>query len=141
MEMITLEYCPLINKAEYHSSYNIGERLIAISMDNIPVRGAVQYKYVVMVWDKVSKKPVYFITSESSPFNKGLQFLGVFEEGPFTHGNLGASDIWKNQDSFIAEAFDIIEEKFEEKILEIKSENDIKKSKEILECWLNHRLR
>jgi hypothetical protein len=110
-------------------------------MNNIPVIGAVQYKYVMMVWDKVLKKPVYFVTSESSSFDKNLQFLGVFEEGPFAHANLGASDLWKNQDSFIAEALEIIKGEFEEETLEIKSENEIKKNKEILEFWLDHRLK
>ena len=138
--MITVEYYPLINKAEYHSSFAIGEKLIAISIDNIPKGGAVQYKYIVMVWDKLSKKPIYFITSESSSFNKGLQFLGIFEDGPFAHSNLGNSDLWKNQNSFISKALDIIEEEFEEKTVEIKYENDIKQSKEILESWLDDKI-
>ena len=135
--MITLEYYPLIKKAEYHSSYTIGERLIAISMDNIPRRRTVHYKYIVMIWDKYLKEAIYFIASESNSFNKEVQFLGVFGDEFSTHINLGASDLWKDQNSFITEAINIVERKFEKKALEIKSENEMGKSKKILEFWID----
>ena len=82
-------------------------------MTQIVAAGAIQYQYMVVVYDN-DNEPCLFVASEvnsmAKAFGGGSHFLGVFPGDG--HSNMGDSNDWADQDKFFARASEIVRNHF-----------------------------
>lgn len=107
-----MNYIPMIASANSRTHYTLG-KYTAILFDKIRSAGAVEYKFVLAVFDEQTKSPCLFVASEVNStvkeFGGGSHFLGVFPG--HGHENMGASDDWADIDKFTIRALAVVQER------------------------------
>lgn len=107
-----MKYAPVIKSAKPKNQFQIGKHT-AILLGDIERAGAVEYQYIMVVYDD-TWKPCYFVASEvnsmAKSFGGGSHFLGLFDGNG--HANCGTSDDWADEAKFTAEALRIVKAKF-----------------------------
>jgi hypothetical protein len=82
--------------------------------DKIESAGAVEYAFLLGVFDDNTKQPVYFIASEvnamAAAIGGGSHYLGVFDGSG--HANCGSSDDWGDPRKFFPKALAMAQERF-----------------------------
>lgn len=101
-----MKYMPPIESMNPIARVVLDDKHEAQLFDNIKSAGSVHYKFLLIVFDDDTKRPVYIVASEVNEeaelFGNGSHYLGVFDES--AHITLDASDGWGDQDIFFAEA-------------------------------------
>ena len=109
-----MKYMPRVESMNRVAGAPLGADHTAVLFDQIKSAGAVQYAFLVAVFDNQRKQPVYFVASEvnsmAQTLGGGSHYLGVFDEDG--HANLGASDEWGDPNRFFPEALRIASEQF-----------------------------
>jgi hypothetical protein len=76
--------------------------------------GPVKYEYLLGIFDKITRQPVYFVSSEvnamAALLGGGSHALCVFDDDG--HANMGFSDNWADESAFFAEAGRLARERF-----------------------------
>jgi hypothetical protein len=110
----TVNYMPLVESMNRVAAAPLGDKHTALLFDTIKSAGAVQYTFLLGVFDNETQKPVYFVASEvnatAAVFAGGSHFLGVFDGTG--HANLGSSDDWADPRKFFPEAIRLAAERF-----------------------------
>ncbi len=106
-------YMPSIKEAKPLERIRLGAYDL-VFLGEIESVGAIQYKYILVVYNVGDKKPIYFVSSEANALagelGGGSHFLCAFEgEG---HVNFGCSDEWADYDTFADRALRMVKEKF-----------------------------
>jgi hypothetical protein len=108
-----MNYAPVIKSAKPKQRFPIGKHM-AVLLSDIEQAGAVQYRYIMAVFDGDTHNPCFFVASEVNSMAKtlggGSHFLGLFDGDG--HANCGTSDDWGDEAKFTAEALRIIRAKF-----------------------------
>jgi hypothetical protein len=109
-----VKYLPRVESMNRVTGAPLGEAHTVVLFDNIKSAGALQYAFLVGVFDNATKSPVYFVSSEvnttAATFGGGSHFLCIFDgEG---HSNLGSSDDWGDAKKFFPKALKIAEAQF-----------------------------
>lgn len=108
-----MKYSPAIKSAKPRHQFQIGGRTALLLGDIEPI-GSIEYRYILVVYDRDSEQPCFFVASEVNPmarqFGGGSHFLGLFDGDG--HANRGTSDEWADEAKFTAEALRIVREKF-----------------------------
>lgn len=108
-------YGPMIESAALRERAPLGEEHQALFYDQVVSAGAVEYRFVVVVFARDVEDPCLFVTSEvnamASELGGGSHFLCVFEGN--THFNLGADDAWADPDRFFPESLRVAAERLE----------------------------
>jgi hypothetical protein len=101
-----MNYMPAVESMNRLDGGPLGENHVAIFFDQVKSAGQIQYAYLLVVYDRVTEKPVYIVASEVNTMRDGLgggsHFLGVFPGDG--HLNLGDSDDWADADKFLHRA-------------------------------------
>jgi len=109
-----VEYMPRVESVNRVGAVPLGDGHTALLFDNIKSAGAVQYAFLLGVFDNAKQEPVYFVASEvnetASVFGGGSHYLGVFDGSG--HANLGSSDDWGDPRKFFPEAIRLAAERF-----------------------------
>lgn len=106
-------YAPVIKSARPRRQFSIGDHTAVLFGDIVPV-GSIEYLYILAVFEREGSQPCCFVTSEinsmAGELGGGSHFLCVFENE--RHSNLGASDVWADEEKFTAEAVRIVQRMF-----------------------------
>jgi hypothetical protein len=105
---------PLVESMNRVGGAPLGEKHTVLLFDNIKSAGAVQYAFLLAVFDNETQQPVYFVASEinqmAATLGGGSHCLGIFDGSG--HANLGFSDEWGDPHKFFPEALRIAAEHF-----------------------------
>jgi len=101
-----MSYWPVVKSANHVAGSKLGEKHTVILFDAIVSDGAVEYAFLVGVFDNETQKPVYFVSSEvnktAKEFGGGSHFMGAFDgQG---HLNFGSSNDWGDPKKFFPAA-------------------------------------
>ncbi|MDB5298795.1 MAG: hypothetical protein JWO87_458 [Phycisphaerales bacterium] len=107
-------YAPQVQSMNRVAGAPLGTAHSVLLFDNIKSAGAIQYAFLLGVFENATKQPVYFIASEvnttAATLGGGSHFLGIFNgQG---HANLGASDDWGDPKKFFPKALSLAQERF-----------------------------
>jgi hypothetical protein len=109
-----VKYKPLVESINQVSSAPLGDKHTILLFDNIKSAGAIQYAFLLGVFDNAGKVPVYFVASEvnetASKLGGGSHFLGVFDG--IGHRTMGSSDDWGDPRKFFPEAIRLASKHF-----------------------------
>jgi hypothetical protein len=111
---VPVEYMPLVESMNRIGGAPLGDGHTVIMWDQIKSSGAVQYAYLVGVFENATEKPVFFVASEvnqmAAVLGGGSHCLGVFNGSG--HASMGFSDDWGDPRKFFPEALRIVSERF-----------------------------
>lgn len=109
-----MDYVPRVESMNRIGGGPLGDAHTVIMWDQIKSAGAVQYAYLVGVFENATEKPVFFVASEvnqmAGVLGGGSHCLGVFSGSG--HAGLGFSDDWGDPRKFFPEALRIVSERF-----------------------------
>jgi hypothetical protein len=109
-----MKYGPSVKSVNTVVGAPLGPDHMVYLFDTIESEGLIEYAYLLGVFEKESKKPVYFVASEvntlAQALGGGSHFLGVFDGD--SHANLGASDDWGDPKKFFRAAMHLAKEHF-----------------------------
>ena len=109
-----MQYMPLTRAMNRVGGAPFGDKHTMLLFDQIESIGAVQYAFLLAVYDDAKQAPVYFVASEVNEMagllGGGSHCLGVFDGSG--HANMGFSDDWADPRKFFPEAMRIASERF-----------------------------
>jgi hypothetical protein len=110
----TMNYLPRVESMNRVAGAPLAPGYTVLLFDNIKSAGAVEYTFLVGVFDDSTQQPVYFVASEvnttAATLGGGSHYLGLFDgQG---HANCGSSDDWGDPKKFFAKALRIVKERF-----------------------------
>ena len=107
-----MQMMPRVKAAKARANFNFGSHTGTLFGDIEPA-GRVQYAWLLVVYDKATKQPVFMVSSEvnsmATMMGGGSHYLCVFDENG--RGNLGGSDDWADEELFTARALGVVYEK------------------------------
>jgi hypothetical protein len=109
-----MNYSPVIESARTIGKMPLGDKHAVVLLDQIVPTGMIRYTYILVVFEKATAQPCYFVASEvnamSQPGDGASHFLGVFEGNG--HLNMGASDDWGDARKFFPKALSLAADHF-----------------------------